>query len=69
MNQTEAGSPCSKQEKPDNPISRTVHSSFIEIDDSQGRHQAVTRSTFSDQATSRWWRSLNHDNSSSCDGE
>jgi hypothetical protein len=40
----------------------TGHSDFAETNGSQGRHQAAMMCFSSDQATSRRWRGVNHDN-------
>jgi hypothetical protein len=58
----ETGSPCSKLQKPDGPVWQTRLSGFLRTNDSQRRHQALTRCSSSGQATSGWWRGVNHDN-------
>jgi hypothetical protein len=60
-NRIGAGSPCSKREKPDSPVSEIGHSGFVKTDNNQGRHQAVTRCFSSGQAVSERWRDVNHD--------
>jgi hypothetical protein len=52
MNRTGVGSPYSKQEKSDSPVSGTGLSGFVETGGSQGHHQVATRSSSYGQATS-----------------
>jgi hypothetical protein len=54
------------------PLFKTIEiglSSFVRIDDSQGRCRASVRCSSSNQVTSIRWRGMNHDNFGGCGGK